>query len=152
MTISFTVEGAAPRTKKTHGRIVGTKHTKTVFNCKSGRFEARSQARYLPSQQYQNWYAAVQFTTKVNAQMALRQLKGHRIPSLPIAAPIGVCAHFHLDNRTRGDLTGYQQALGDLLEGIGIIANDKLIDNWDGSRLFPKSDRPRIDVTLEWPL
>ena len=48
-----------------------------------------------------------------------------------------------------GDAAGYYQALADWLESSGVIVNDRLIVQWDGSRLLKDAARPRIEVTLE---
>jgi hypothetical protein len=49
----------------------------------------------------------------------------------------------------RGDAVGYYQGLADLLEKRGVVANDRLIMSWDGSRLLKDSANPRVELTLE---
>lgn len=48
----------------------------------------------------------------------------------------------------RGDLVGYLQGLADLLEKRGVVANDKWIQSWDGSRLAKDKANPRVELTL----
>jgi hypothetical protein len=43
---------------------------------------------------------------------------------------------------------GYYQGLADLLESRGILANDKHIVSWDGSRLLKDAARPRVELIL----
>ena len=60
---------------------------------------------------------------------------------------VNVAATFYRD-ALRGDATGYYQALADLLQAAGIVANDVLCVSWDGSRLAKDAQRPRIEVVL----
>jgi hypothetical protein len=47
-----------------------------------------------------------------------------------------------------GDLVGYQQGLADVLEKLGVLSDDGLIQGWDGSRLLVDRACPRVEVTL----
>ena len=67
--------------------------------------------------------------------------------SLPFTEPVHVAAVFYRKTAC-GDLVGYLQALGDLLEHAGILENDVLIASWDRSRLRKDAARPRIELTV----
>lgn len=110
----------APRTKKTHNAIV----------------RAGGKLRVLPSPQFRKW-----------AAMAVPQLRVARRGAAPIAEPVNVAAVFFRDART-GDAVGYYQALADALEDAGVVADDKWIVAWDGSRLDADPKRPRIELTI----
>lgn len=51
-----------------------------------------------------------------------------------------------------GDAVGFYQGLADLLEEAGILADDKQIISWDGSRLEKDARNPRVEVVLSWPV
>lgn len=51
-----------------------------------------------------------------------------------------------------GDAVGFYQGLADLLEEAGILADDKQIVSWDGSRLEKDARNPRVEVVLSWPV
>jgi hypothetical protein len=72
-----------------------------------------------------------------------RQYRGE-----PIQQPVN-CRALFLRDALRGDAVGYYQALADTLEDAGIVANDKFIVQWDGSRLDKDAQNPRIIFTLE---
>ena len=40
------------------------------------------------------------------------------------------------DRRSKPDLSGILQGVGDLLQHVKLIANDSLIESWDGSRFM----------------
>ena len=58
------------------------------------------------------------------------------------------CAALFYRQKRIGDANGYYQGLADALEAAGVLADDKWIVQWDGSRLRKDKDRPRIEVTL----
>ncbi len=124
--LQFVLLGA-PRTKKNHGRVI-----------------VRGDRRFhVQSEAHEKWHdeAMVRLVTLRATWLAAR------IP-LPIAEPVHVQAMFWRDRRS-GDLVGFQQALGDLLQDAGIIADDKLIESWDGTRLNTKvALTPRIEVEI----
>jgi hypothetical protein len=70
-----------------------------------------------------------------------------RAGKLYLAQPLNCTAIFYRD-ANRGDAVGYYQGLADALEKAGIVADDKWIVQWDGSRLAKDADWPRIDVVL----
>jgi len=85
--------------------------------------------------------------------VARRQLRLAAFPfpvsmqALRLEQPINCAAIFYRD-ADRGDAVGYYQALADSLEAAGVVADDKWIKQWDGSRLAKDASRPRIEVTL----
>ncbi len=125
---SFGISGA-PRTKKTSNRI----------------FRAGKRLRIMPSAAHQAWFERAM----LDAPKIRRRLESFDC-KLPITTPVSVRAEFYRD-ANRGDATGYYQALADYLERAGIIANDKLIADWDGSRLFVDREFPHIEVQLVIP-
>ncbi len=80
----------------------------------------------------------------------------------PIRGDVHVRALVYRD-ADRGDLVGYLQAIGDVLEALtlrhatkrrppskgGIIVDDKQIKSWDGSRLLLDRDNPRVEIYVE---
>jgi Holliday junction resolvase RusA-like endonuclease len=119
--IRFTITGP-PRTKKNHSRVV-----------RAGRF-----TKVLPSLAHEAWFALA----SSQAPTILRRIQG-----TPITGPVQVTARFYRD-ANRGDLNGYQQALGDWLEAVCIIEDDKWIESWDGSRKLVDKQNPRIEVEI----
>ncbi len=65
----------------------------------------------------------------------------------PFDRPIAVRAIVYRQ-REAGDLVGYLQAIGDILESAGVVANDERIKSWDGSRLTKDARFPRIELEL----
>ena len=49
---------------------------------------------------------------------------------------------------SRADAVGLYESLGDLLQDGGILANDKLIEDWDGSRRLKDARNPRVEIFL----
>jgi len=125
--VKFSIPGA-PRTKKTHNRLI----------------RVRGIHRLIPSVQYVTWHEAAWR----QAWVIREDLRGAGV-KLPISGDIQVSAIFWRDAK-RGDLTGYMQALGDWLQDVQIIMNDRQIVSWDGTRLDKDAERPRIDVSMEW--
>jgi hypothetical protein len=68
---------------------------------------------------------------------------------LPRTAAYNVRATFYRDRNGPGDAVGYYQGLADLLEKRGIVANDRQLVSWDGTRITLDRDRPRVEVRLE---
>jgi hypothetical protein len=110
----------APRTKKNSNRLV----------------TAGGRQRVLPSAAWKGWAASA----RLEYQAKLFPLRG-------VAYPVNCCALFYRDAE-RGDAVGYYQGLADLLESRGILANDKHIVSWDGSRLLKDAARPRVELIL----
>lgn len=118
--LAILVVHGAPRTKKTHNAVV----------------RAGKRTVVLPSKQWREWVK----TAGIGGWNA----RGHRV----ISEPVNCRAIFYRD-ADRGDAVGYYQGLADLLEKRGIVANDKWIRSWDGSRLEVDRERPRVEITLE---
>lgn len=124
MTIRFTLP-SAPRTKKTSNRIV-----------RVGKF-----SKVLPSKSYCDYERGLRpILNAVCARLADQGV------TTPVTGPVEVRATFFRD-ALRGDLCGYMQALGDILQG-GVIADDEQIKSWDGTRLAKDATRPRVEVEL----
>jgi len=66
----------------------------------------------------------------------------------PVDCPCHVTATFYRE-RAIGDLLGYMQGIADLLQERKYITNDRLIVNWDGSRLAKDNERPRVELTIK---
>lgn len=109
----------APRTKKNHSRIVGTKTGRPFL---------------IPS---------VQFVAY--EQNALWQLKTWRQPAL--SGKFACCALFFCD-RDAGDLLNYEQGLADILQRAFVIVDDRMIRSWDGSDMLVDRENPRVELVL----
>ena len=120
MIFEFTLN-CAPTTKKNSGQIVMV-----------GKFP-----RIFPSKKYREFNLA--------AQRELVLIR-RRLES-PIDVPVNCAALFYRQTNI-GDLVGYLQAIADTMEEAGIVTNDRLVTQWDGSRLLKDQHRPRIEVTL----
>jgi len=121
--LGLQIDGPA-RTKKNHGEVV----------------RVRGRQVHLPSRAWRAWRAAALPGLRLTAQRALRE---------PLAVPLNCAALFYRDRLT-GDAVGYYQGLADLLQEAGIVADDKWIVSWDGSRLLKDADQPRVLVVLSW--
>ena len=119
--LTFVVSGA-PRTKKTHNRVVRAGHRLVV----------------LPSSAWCAWRDA--------ALPALRQFAQVRGT---VTWPVNCCATFYRD-AARGDAVGYYQGLADVLQEGGIVDDDVRLVSWDGSRLKKDAANPRTVVVLSW--
>lgn len=141
---------ARPTTKKTSGDVIMTGQV-ICRNCKR-----REHLRVVPAERF------VEFETECASFAPLIASKIERGGvTLPIAGPVNVAAVFYRDADI-GDLAGYLQALGDVLQStrisdkgkitrkgvLGIITDDKQIVSWDGSRLSKDSVRPRIECVI----
>jgi glycine/D-amino acid oxidase-like deaminating enzyme len=117
----------APRTKKTHNRLV----------------TAGRRQRVLPSAQWEAWLkaAAVEIEGMGLAFYGTLNLQ-------PRLSGRFNCAALFYRDADRGDAVGYYQGVADLLEKRGILANDKHIVSWDGSRLLKDAARPRVELIL----
>jgi len=127
MMISFTLTGA-PRTKKNHGKV--------------GWSRTKKRKVHLQSDAYYAWHDA--------AGSQIPQIRRDHIDAggeLPIGDQVHVRALFFRD-ADRGDLHAYEQALGDFLQDLGIITDDKLIESWDGTRKLVDGKKPRIEVEI----
>jgi Holliday junction resolvase RusA-like endonuclease len=122
----FTINGS-PRTKKNHGE----------------RLMRYGRSLTVPSKAYREWHAfASGQAFKIKAVMRAAGIE------LPITQRINVRAVFYQDQERRADECGYMQALGDLLQDVGILENDRLI-HWAGVRLLVDRSQPRIEVDIQ---
>ena len=117
--MTITIE-TVPRTKKNHGRIM-----------RFGKFN-----KIMPSAAFMAFQAD-----------AMPKLKAAWAGRDPIDTPVNLAAVFYRD-ALRGDAVGYYQAIADVLQKAGVVVDDELIKQWDGSRLFKDKDRPRIEMTF----
>lgn len=108
----------APRTKKNSAQLIPGFHP-----------------RIVPSKAYRTW-----------ERSAVPQLRA-AWRRAPLTDAVQVSAVFYRE-KNLGDLCGYLQALGDALEVAGVIANDRQIASWDGSRLAKDAANPRVELTL----
>jgi Holliday junction resolvase RusA-like endonuclease len=65
----------------------------------------------------------------------------------PIGYPVQVEAQVWRERKT-GDLINYLQALADLLQKANVLADDKWILSWDGSRMDKDAEDPRIECVI----
>jgi hypothetical protein len=114
-----------PATKKTSQRIV-----------KRGRF-----IKLLPSIRYENYEKACQETF----EGAWKNL-GNK----PIPVGVGIKLTITLDSWVLGDTVGYMQAIGDILEKYGVVANDQLIHWIDlGTHMITMPDKESPKAKIE---
>lgn len=82
----------------------------------------------------------------------LKQVEPHLLPygNVQFTAPVHVCVEAWLQDARKPDLVNLLQGVGDLLEHYGIVANDRLIESWDGSRIMG-IDRtsPRTEIRIK---
>lgn len=77
---------------------------------------------------------------------------GAKVRAVLLTAPVLIEAVFYRD-ANRGDLMGFHQALGDVLQTGGVLANDELIKGWPmprdgGLPLRKDAKRPRIELVI----
>lgn len=121
-----------PRTKKNHAQLIT--HMKHPV--------------LLPSKAYTEW--------ERGASAAMAPTIHAMRDALPITFPVNCKAVFYRD-ALRGDAVGFYQAVADFLQKdlarkgqapLQVLADDKWIVSWDGSRLDKDAARPRIEVEL----
>ena len=129
--ISFVLP-VKPRTKK-NSRVHATVRGRTVP---------------LPSKVYRKMADEIRIWALTSSVLdPLRKAGPWGYATLRLAQPLNCAATFYRD-ANRGDAVGYYQGLADALEAAGIVADDKWLTQWDGSRLAKDVDRSRIEVTL----
>lgn len=136
--IKLLIDQADPATKKTKGQIA----------------MVHGRPRMFPSKSYRKWVK--------EARVSVLEPAHH--PPIPIAHGVHVVATFYRA-REYGDLLGYMQALADFLElcmdcrntpkrctcpggAQAVLANDKFILSWDGTRMFKDASDPRVKVVI----
>ena len=114
-----------PTTKKTSQRII-----------RRGKF-----FKILPSKRYEIY----ELSCKDVFESAWKNL-GHK----PIHVGIGVKLTITLNTWVLGDENGYMQALGDIMEKYGVVANDQLI-HWvdNGTHMITMPDKENPQAKLE---
>jgi hypothetical protein len=132
-----------------HG-IPRTKKTSNVVTTVKGRHIV------LPAKDWRDWTRDAQITIDGMAFVSVKKsvprlVRDDGEPRLwtPLAVPLNCAAVFYLGNRQHGDTVGYLQGLGDLLQEREVIANDRFIATWDGSRLVHDGSMPRVELALE---
>jgi len=120
--LKFTIPGR-PATKKTHQQVIYVKGS----------------PRVIPSAQYKKY----EKHCKTYCQEAWQKD--------PMDFGVSIHVRVFLDTWTIGDHVGYLQAIGDILEEHGVVANDKFI-HWsdDGEHWFGGVDKenPRLEVVI----
>lgn len=122
---------------------------------KNSRVHAKVRGRTvpLPSKVYRKMEAQIaqwahsSLATSAKSLVLDWNLQASRASALHLAQPLNCAAIFYREKNI-GDANGYYQGLADALEAAGIVANDKWIVQWDGSRLRKDAKRSRIEVTL----
>lgn len=118
--VSFTVYGA-PRTKKNHTRILRVRGRTVVAQAES----------------HGVW---------ANAAILQLRAKSHGLPAW-VRGPVNMRAVVYRECDT-GDLGNYLAAVCDALQASGVIANDREIRGFDGSRLAKDAKNPRVEISL----
>lgn len=113
--------GAVPRTKKNSAETLGSSKSKPY-------------KRYL-----------------AELLEAIAEVRDVLLLPLPDRRPLGynLCAHFHVDLRGEAaDRPGLEQGLNDALQEAGVVANDWLFRQADGTRVILGSPRPRVALWI----
>lgn len=135
----FVIKGP-PRTKKTSNRVVHIP-SKGTHRCPACG-HVPGTPRVLPSVAYEMWERdALQQCFGIKAGLRKQGVV------LPLAGQLSVNAQIYRQQAS-GDVAGFMQAIGDLLERSGIIANDSLIDDWDGTRRLKDAAKPRVEIFI----
>lgn len=101
----------------------------------------------VPSPQYRAWESACLRSLKVAGIIRHHGDQWIWLHSQAIDYPVNCCAVFYREANV-GDACNFYQSVGDLLQKAGIVANDKFLVAWDGSRLLKDARRPRVEITL----
>lgn len=118
-----------PRTKKNSQRIFVNKRTGTRF--------------VVPSKAAKDWNTRATDRLAARLDDVLLASNGR----LASGAAVNCNAQIYRD-RNSGDAVNYYQAIADALEDAGMVANDKQIVSWDGSRMHVDRKNPRVEITL----
>lgn len=70
--------------------------------------------------------------------------------TMPITDKCQVCCTYHCDNRAGKSLPAYVEATLDCLVAAGILKSKGhyVVNNTDGSRIYPDMDKPRTVITI----
>ena len=143
----FVIRGC-PRTKKTSNRVI-TIPQKGAHRCRACGHMAGF-PKVLPSEAYERWEkSALEQSLEVMAALRARGVE------LPIREPVSVEALVYTVPTAAGamradvgDVAGYYQAIGDMLQAAGILADDRQIEDWDGSRRLVDAAEPRVEIYI----
>jgi hypothetical protein len=119
--IHLSIPGSV-RSKKNHPRIF-----------RHGRKSIR-----MPSCAYETW----------EKQSRLFLWASRKVLIPPLTCPVHIEAHFYIKGPLL-DLSGAMEGLADMIQGV-LIANDKQIYSWDGSRVHRDKDNPRTEVIIRY--
>lgn len=122
--------GCPPRTKKTSNQAV--RMGKPCPTCKL----RTGPARVFPSKAFREWEKSVTDYVSLRPQL-----------TLALATPVSMRALVYRETAV-GDLVGYLQAICDVLQECGIVLNDRLIADFDGSRLLKDANNPRVELVI----
>ncbi len=155
----------APVTKKAHNRTfdIGPRCSR----CRRG-----ERTIVMPSEQFEDyeiavvpglraWWATVQFDRVACTRCKATGIKSKKLcigcggdchRPRPMDTPMLVEAIWYRE-RNLGDLAGFIQATGDVLETAGVIANDRLIAGWPmpsdgGMPLRKDAINPRVELVI----
>lgn len=139
----FVIYGA-PRSKKNSPRIVNIGPMCRVCG-KRGGFP-----KVLPSLAFEEWQAdAIRQCMLIKPKLVAVGVE------LPIVHPVGIEALFYLAPTKEGrmrlncpDLSNLMEAVADMLQEAGILQDDRLIADWDGSRRLLGEPRVEIFITI----
>jgi hypothetical protein len=139
-TIPGFVITSAPRTKKNSGRIINIPKKGSARCRVCGHMPGFP--KILPSEAYEEWEAAaLQQCFVIKRQLADRGV------FLPLAGLVSIEALIYREVNV-GDACGFYQAIGDILQKTGILADDKQIEDWDGSRRLKDAANPRVEIYI----
>jgi hypothetical protein len=127
--VSLIIPGA-PRTKKTHNRLV----------------RAGGRQIVLPAEAWERWATCAAIAARALA--AQRYGPGWWRARFPLTGRAYNCEAVFYRDADRGDAVGYYQGLADVLERLGVVPNDRVLVSWDGSRVDIDRADPRVEVTL----
>lgn len=135
----FVIAGP-PRTKKNSGRIV-TIPNKGARRCALCH-HVQGFPKLLPSEQYATWEK-----NALEQCLVIKTRLRQQGVALPIAGLVSIKALIYRAQAS-GDLCGYLQAIGDMLQSAEIIQDDVQIDCWDGSRRLKDAALPRVEIWI----
>lgn len=77
-------------------------------------------------------------------------LKQNCIRRVALSKPVSVKVLYYLPDHKRRDLSNLMEGTADILQGTGIISDDVIIDNWDGSRIAGvDKENPRAEIEIK---
>ena len=143
----------APRTLKNSGQVVFLpSHGKgqPCPHCKKPVL-----AKVFPSPAWRAWERKAGFQVLPGGRLYRANLAGTRQTLLsvnggpashwtPLALPMRCRALFYREQQGPGDLIGYLQGLGDLLQAWKVIEDDVLLASFDGSKLLLYPSHPPL--------